>query len=302
MPNKAESDWQAFRRYEPKDVRVIETTDRIVFTHKDVSYTGMALQINLMGFLVVPLIVAMVAFGYGLHVLTPLTIRSSPVLNVLLSFCIPLGVFLVLLRKLVSFQSELTIEPGVVTWNEKVRKLRRGNTDSPVNTLMTAIGYTAALLLAVVGAPFTALLALYVLEHTGFPIWDERILFGNLIFDAVIVLTLLGLYVTICIAIYRHWRRRLAERPVSRPGDGIVIPVNEIRAVDVRLGEEFNSSTGNFRKYKVVIWHGPVPIYTIAAGNEDTVVMLKEGVVAAIGVLNARFAQAGPRGRTPAWE
>ncbi len=65
-----------------------------------------------------------------------------------------------------------------------------------------------------------------------------------------------------------------------------VIPVDEIKNVDVR-----RSGSQNY----VAIWHGPVPVHTICADEEEAAITLKEGMVAAIGVMNQEGSSVTPK-------
>jgi hypothetical protein len=104
------------------------------------------------------------------------------------------------------------------------------------------------------------------------------------------------------------WDREIARGGGAPPPTGKFsdkanrIPVDEIRSIDVRHTDYLHTQDTKIDLHRVTIWHGPVPIYTIAADDMEKAMTLKEGVVAAIGLLNQKAASPGARKELIGWE
>jgi hypothetical protein len=78
----------------------------------------------------------------------------------------------------------------------------------------------------------------------------------------------------------------------------IVIPLDQIKSVDVHQGNDLESNLVVadivLNHYYVVVWDGPRPVRTVGEITQEEAIALKEGVVAAIGVMNPATVQATP--------
>lgn len=77
------------------------------------------------------------------------------------------------------------------------------------------------------------------------------------------------------------------ELPWRLSDNPLVIPLDEIKSIDVREGDSVTLGNWVHQKHHIVIWHGPVPIRTIVAPNQENGFTLKEGILAAIGMMNS---------------
>jgi hypothetical protein len=70
-----------------------------------------------------------------------------------------------------------------------------------------------------------------------------------------------------------------SELTVKNARQHMTVTVDQIRSIDVQHEGGSNA---------VVIWHGPVALYTVWSYNHQSAISLREGMVAAIGMLSAR--------------
>ena len=97
---------------------------------------------------------------------------------------------------------------------------------------------------------------------------------------------------------YRFGSLELPWRLSDKP---LVIPLGQIKSIDVRQGDSVTLPSPLVdwihQKHHIVIWHGPVPVRTIVAPSQENGFTLKEGIVAAIGVMNPESTNIDPSGK-----
>lgn len=279
MASKAEEDWQAFLRYRLPVVDITQTPNAIEFKQWVTSISGMSLL-----FTTLPVFAVVGLFAVAFLIAAHKTVGW---------FALPLdmaGLALLyyLVRKAVYRIQKLRIEPGRVIF-------RRGDGTSPQTSAIKFIIQGLGLALAS-WAIISLVLHLnrFFSDYRGNLDWDRMMGHRETIFVGIMMLGIVALYFLLLWLVARFTRRRGIGESIN----DCVIPVQEIRTIDVRAGDSFEAKNISIRLQTIVIWHGPHPIGTISAGDYESAISLKEGVVAAIGVMNQTTGPIAAKRRT----
>lgn len=279
MASKVEEDWQAFLRYRLPAVDVTQTPNAIEFKQWVTSVSAMSLV-----FTALPVVFVVGLLVVGLLIAAHKTVGW---------FALPLDIagfalLAYLLGKAVYRIQRLRIEPGRVIF-------RRGDGTSPQMRAGTFI--IQALGLAVASWAIISLilhLNRVFSDYRGNLDWDRMMGHSETIFVGIMMLGIAALYFLLLWLVARFTRGRGIGESINY----CVIPVQEIRTIDVRTGDSFEAKNISIRLQTIVIWHGPHPVGTISAGDYESAISLKEGVVAAIGVMNQTTGPVAAKRRT----